>query len=387
MNSTADTNELAANDEKVEPKTSGAVIQALEKLNQNSILLRLLWILACVILLLIAGIIIIYKLEAGAVMYITGMAAAALSLFAFHHLMKLIPQTFSILWDRKIIAYKPPKVSAATEANFHLSDSSCLENDYADYIDNLKSWMNHPGQWVMGLLFALLVFSWDYSSVIEFFIAFIIGLMAWRMAITSIKIWQFGKKFCLMPQAEHDDGCGGLEPLGNLCLWNALIVTIPGIFLGGWIIVGQSAKYSLLSEAYTFLAKSYTPLFFKLLLIPLAFAIISFFLPLWSIHRAMLISQAAKKRELDQLSYEINQLDSKLLNQVDNLDPEESEKMVKKLELMQQVYQKNLYIPIWPFNTKIIVKFMTSQAVPVLGLTGLGEPILKVIGSLVGFLS
>lgn len=239
----------------------------------------------------------------------------------------------------------------------------------------------------MGLFFALLVLTWDWSLVIEFFIAFIIGLMAWRMAITSIKIWQFGKKFFLKPQAEHDDGCGGLEPLGNLCLWNALIITIPGIFLGGWIIVGQSAKYSLLPEAYTFMAKSYTPLFFKLLLIPLVFAIISFLLPLWSIHHAMVTSRAAKQRELDQLSYEINQLDSKLLSQVDKLDPQESEKMVKKLELMQQTYQKNRFIPIWPFNTRIIVKFITSQAVPLLGLTGLGQPILKVIGSLAGFLS
>jgi hypothetical protein len=180
----------------------------------------------------------------------------------------------------------------------------------------------------MGLLFTLLVFTWDWSSVIEFFIAFVIGLMAWRMIVISYTIYRLGKKFCLKPQLEHDDGCGGLEPLGNLCLWNMLIVAIPGIFLGGWIIVGQSAIYSLLSESYTLLAKYYTPLFFKLLMIPLAYAIISFVLPLWSVHHAMESSKEAKQRELDQLSYEIDQLEAKLLSQVDKLDPQESEKMI-----------------------------------------------------------
>jgi hypothetical protein len=65
--------------------------------------------LACFILVLTAGIIIFYNREAGTVMYITGMTAAALSLFAFHHLMELLPQTFHALWNRKIIAYRTPK--------------------------------------------------------------------------------------------------------------------------------------------------------------------------------------------------------------------------------------------------------------------------------------
>jgi hypothetical protein len=370
------TNELPPNSEIV--KKPDVVMQALVKLAPNNKLQWLLQTLACFILVLIAGMI-IYNREAGTVMYVTGLAAASLSLFAFHHLMKLLPQTFHTLWNRKVIANRTLKTS--TEANL-----SSLENQYAEYIDKLRSLMNHWGQWAMGLLFTLLVFTWDWSSVIEFFIAFVIGLMAWRMIVISYSIFRLGKKFCLKPQSEHDDGCGGLEPLGNLCLWNILIVAIPGIFLGGWIIVGQSAKYSLLSESYTSLAGYYTPLFLRLLLIPLAYAIISFVLPLWSVHHAMESSREVKQQELDQLSYEIDQLEAKLLSQVDKLDPQESEKMIKKLELMQQTYQKNRSIPVWPFNTRIIVKFATSQAVPVLGLTGLSQPILKVIGSLADFL-
>lgn len=373
MNSAIDSsNKLPANSEKIHPEKSDVVMQALNKLNQNSILLRLLWTLSCFILLLIAAIIILYSLEAGEVMYITGWATAALSLYAFHRLMKQIPRTFLILWERKIIASSP-------------NQTEDLEKQYAKYVDDIRNLMNHHGQWAMGLGFTFLVLTWDYSSVIEFFIAFIIGLLTWRMAINSIKVWQLGKKFCLKPLPEHEDGCGGLEPLGNLCLWNALIVTIPGIFLGGWIIIGQSAKYSLMSDSYVSLAIYYTPLFFKLLWIPLTFAVISFFLPLWGVHRVMVSWREKKRRELDQLAYKINELNSEFLNQVDKLDPHESEKMAKKVELMQVTYQKNLHIPVWPFNTRIMVKFITSQLVPLLGLTGLGQPILKIIDSLMDF--
>ncbi len=384
MNST---NESLPNSERVEPEKS--VTQALDKLAPSSNLQWLLWTLPSSILLLIAGIVILYYFKAdilmsiagtkkveGIVMYITGLTAAALSLFAFHHLMNLLPQTFRVLWNRKVIADRTPE-----------ADPSGLENRYAEYIEKLKNLMNHWGQWIMGLFFALLVFTWDWTLIMEFLIAFIIGLMAWRMLVISWNIWQLGNKFSLKPQAEHDDGCGGLEPLGNLCLWNMLIVAIPGIFLGGWIIVGQSARYSLLPESYIVLAILYTPLFFKLLMIPLAYAVVSFVLPLWSIHHAMEFSRTNKQRELDQLSYEIDQLEARLLNTVDKLDPQESEKMVKKLELMQQTHQKNRSIPVWPFNIRIVFKFITSLAVPLLGLTGLSQPILKVIESLVGFLS
>ncbi len=340
---------------------------------QNSVLRWVLWLLPWVIMILVIVIFIKYDHRApGTIMYITGMIAAALSLFTFQFLMELIPETLSAMWNRKIMVDQPGMVlvnAKMTEDVFNpdnnASGSSRLENQYLEYIGGLEKWMNHPWQWVVGLAFSLLVFTWDYSLKIEFFIAFIIGLMAWRMAVASVNIWQLEKKFYLEPQLGHDDECGGLEPLGNLCLWNALIVTIPGIFLGGWILVkfisGQGTDYSSLSEYYT-------PKFYRLLLIPVAFAIVSFFLPLWGVHQTMVTWKARTQKQLDRLGYNINYLDSVLLNRADKLEPQESENMSKKLELMREIYQKNRSIPEWPFNTKIVIKFATSQAVAVLGL-------------------
>ncbi len=351
------------------------VAQALDSFQgvRNRVLRWVLRLLPWVILLLVIVIFIKYDHRApGTVMYITGMVAAALSLFAFQLLMGLIPETLSALWNRRIIVNQPEMVlvdAKITEEVFNPdnngSDSSQLENQYLEYISGLEKSMNHPAHWLTGLAFSLLVFTWDYSSKIEFFIAFIIGLMAWRMVVASVKIWQLERTFYLEPQLGHADGCGGLEPLGNLCLWNALIVTIPGIFLGGWILIkfisGPGTDYYLLSAAYT-------PLFYKLLTIPVVFAVFSFFLPLWGVHQTMVTWRAKIQRQLDRLGYNINYLDSELLNKADKLEPQESENMSKKLELMREIYQKNRSIPEWPFNTKIIIKFATSQAVAILGL-------------------
>ncbi len=97
-------------------------------------------------------------------------------------------------------------------------------------------------------------------QIAEHFIAFIIGLMAWRMLVIGVQVWKLGKRFDLNPQLGHPDTCGGLEPLGNLCLWNALILALPGVFLGGWIILGPSTKYGDI----------YTSLFYKLLILPVS---------------------------------------------------------------------------------------------------------------------
>jgi hypothetical protein len=56
--------------------------------------------------------------------------------------------------------------------------------------------------------------------------------------------------------------------------------------------------------------------------------------------------------------------------------------MTKSLDLMQQTYRTNQNIPMWPLNVTILSKFATSQLVPLLGFTGLGQPVLKVVDAL-----
>ncbi|MCD4806870.1 MAG: hypothetical protein K8R13_04755 [Methanococcoides sp.] len=368
------------------PKMSDGVTRALETFQgvENQILRRFLLLMPWFILIIVVVNLQTYgftDIPAGVIMWTTGMVAAALSLFALNVLMDRIRETLVALWSRKIIVDKPTMFFVDVDMTWEdintTNDSSIsiqLEKKYVKYINDLERSMNHPGQWVTGLLFSLLVFTWWIirdihigQLILELFIAIIIGLMAWRMVIVSIKIWQLGTEFCLEPQLGHADKCGGLAPLGNLCLWNALIVTIPAIYLGGWIILGSILDSYHLYDQYYYQAKIYAPIFSKLLLILVPFAVIGFFLPLWSVHQIMLAWRAGVKRQLDHLSHYIHHLDHDILNRSDMLEPQEVDKMVKKLELMEQIYQQNRHTPVWPFNIKILVKFMTSQIVPALG--------------------
>ena len=197
------------------------------------------------------------------------------------------------------------------------------------------------------------------------------------MLVIGVQVWKLGKKFDLNPQLGHPDNCGGLEPLGNLCLWNALILALPGVFLGGWIILGPSTKYDDI----------YTSLFYKLLLIPMSWAAISFFLPLWSVHQILLAKREAIRLHLDQLGRSIDQMAHQMLDRAHELEPDESEKMAKKLELMRQTYQQNKDYPVWPFNYEILKKQALSQIVQVLSLTGLVKPILDAVKIVVDLLN
>ncbi|WP_129582645.1 hypothetical protein [Methanolobus psychrotolerans] len=225
-----------------------------------------LYLLPWAILITIIFIILNYQVNAGRIMYITGLLTAAMSLFAFQILMQKIPRTFKTIWDRKIVIEcesASPDVEQETglpDEHEKITGRNHLEMKYLEFIRNLEKLVNNPFQFLSGIFFSLFVLTWQYSSKGEFLIAFIIGIMAWKMTITAIYVWKIGKYFCIEPQLGHADKCGGLSPLGELCLWNALIVTIPAIYLGSWIVIGMITEPQ---TAYFIIFAKYSELFFK----------------------------------------------------------------------------------------------------------------------------
>lgn len=343
-------------------------------------LLRLLpWLMLAIPLAVLTGRLAV----SGAPMFLSGWVVAAAALLAFDVLMWRIPGTLAALWDRSLIAGTSVVADGAQS----------LEGQYAAFIRNVESWLNHPGQAAMGIGFAVLVATWfqvrfspTYTGLLtiaefggECLVGFTVGLMAWRMGVVGWKVWELGRRFDVTPLLQHPDGCGGLEPLGQLCLSNALIVSVAGLFLGGWIVVGPITQYHALAAAYA-------PLFTKLLIIPLVFAGISFFWPLWSVHEIMVAKRALVRQRLDALGRSIDDVARELLTCAGDTDPTKAADLAKRLELMQQTYQSEQHVPVWPFNTSILTKLLTAQAVPLLGLTGIGEPVLKEVQALVGLL-
>lgn len=338
------------------------------------------------------------------VMYISGVLDAAAALYAFQILMQIAPKAFNRLYNRNIIALKPDVRGAPPDADPVNDDS--LVDAWGAFMEDFKKDMNHPvHQYVFGALFAsisLLILlyqlgggdlvvsfqtfidlytasdmTWRLRSLIEPLIGFVIGLMAWRMMNVGLHVWRLGRQFEFNIQSGHPDKCCGLEPLGDLCLWNALIVTIPATFLGFWIIIGPRFP------DYVYLK----PLLLTLLPVPMLFALVSFIAPLFSLHQVMMGKRSEVVAQLDRLGQDIDLLERELMETPDKLTLKEREDKVKLLKIKREFYDEKKDIPVWPMNSSLLKKFITSQAIPALGLTGLGEPIINMIESLVEFLS
>lgn len=314
-----------------------------------------------------------YDMHAGRVMYITGLFTAAMSLIAFRILMRKIPETFAIIWDRKVII--DCRRNSGSEGRLgsvpdehdasSVDEQEELEREELGFIQRLEGRINSPFQILSGIVFSLFVLTWNYSSVAEFFIAFVIGIMAWKMAVTAVYVWKMGKDFCFEPQLGHADRCGGLSPLGDLCLWNAIIVTIPAVYLGSWIIIGMITEPQ---TSYFLKSAEYASLFSELLFVPVFFALIAFFLPLWSTHQIMLKWREKKRSQMDHLEQCINKLECRILEEADSMDEKEYGSVFRERELMEKVYRQHRTIPVWPFNISIITRFLLSQSIPVFGI-------------------
>jgi len=87
--------------------------------------------------------------------------------------------------------------------------------------------------------------------------------------------------------------------------------------------------------------------------------------------------------ELDDLAQRIDELSTQLRTLAHTLTPEQGGEKLKSLEFMEKVYEANSRIPAWPIDWQTILKFSSAQAVPILGLLGTSESVVKLVESLV----
>jgi len=312
----------------------------------------------------------------GKEMFSTGLFSAAMALFAFQVLMDRISTIFGTLWRRGSIAGLKGQTASRKES----------VDSYHQFIRGVEDQLNNKYQWVMGGVFAVLVLVWYLpilirlgngfiiilGLVVEVIIALLIGTVVWRMVLISWQVWHLPEKYELEIQVVHPDQCGGLEPLGNLCLWNALILAVAGIFLGGWISIGPNTQFADYAEAYS-------QIFRVLLAVPIILSFVSFLLPLWTTHRVMVEKKAEIQIRLDELAKSIYAESTVLLNKTGNMNFEKGDERNKRLSLMRNVYNQHQRIPTWPINTNIVYKFAAAQAMPVLSFIGFADPFVKIL--------
>lgn len=157
---------------------------------------------------------------------------------------------------------------------------------------------------------------------------------------------QLGTRFELDVHAQHPDRSGGLRPVGELCLINALILAVPALDLGIWILVLQTQGLGAVYAA--------------MIPVLLVLATLVFVQPLYAIHRAIMRSRSRLRPTLDALSAEIDRLAMEQLNAAASTHTDSVKQLSERLSLLRQTYQENHDIPVWPFDKRILGKFVTS---------------------------
>ena len=203
-----------------------------------------------------------------------------------------------------------------------------------------------------------------------------LGLVLWRMIVAALKVRELGRRFDLHLQLDHPDRCGGFRPIGDLCLWNAFLVTVPAVYLAAWV---------LLAPRIPMYGTTYVGLHTAFLGVLAVLAPVTFVAPLWTIHRAMVREATRLRVEVEQLGQQIDRLSRDLLERSNELKPDEVAALARDIDVRQQSYKRSEQIPTWPIDISLAFRFGTSQAIPLLSLTGLGKPVIDAIDRLAKF--
>jgi len=79
--------------------------------------------------------------------------------------------------------------------------------------------------------------------------------------------------------------------------------------------------------------------------------------------------------KLDQLNESIERLEEDLFERSNNLEPNESQSVTKKLEIMRQIYQLHQQYPAWPYNSATLKQLFLLILLP--AIVGLLTLLLK----------
>jgi len=354
-------------------------------------------------------------------MFLTGMLAAAAAAFLFKALLRQIPVVLERLWKRLAVAVpdhstisnqpalesllnRLPSWLGSPDPNRTEDMPADLTARYLYFIKRFESALNHRFSWtfaaaltgIMYVSFSIRIYQtshrwwthlidwpvmkvqngeWSYLAFAasQLVLAFVLGLLLWRMAVAAHKVYQMGNIFDLKLQVTHPDNCGGLRPLGDLCLTNALILTTPAIFLAAWLTVIPA--YGPFTNRYS----SYVSFYYVLLWIVVVLALIAFVQPLYGVHLAMVRERSRLQTPLDGVDQRIALTTHRLLDEAGIANTEQLDDLRKQLAALREIYELNSNVPVWPFDRKVLSRFSLAQFIPMLGLTGVAPAVVTTL--------
>lgn len=318
-------------------------------------------------------------------MFFTGMLSATVASLLVVMLGPAVRRALGALWTARLLVARPPE---ATDAFAKFTDrfqrdldskagSAIVAAAFAVFAtpqffiaeaNGLSSLDNGD----LGRVGAVLA-NWSPLRIIGVAVTALIGAalgpFAWRMAVIGAYVTQLGREFEFRLQSSHPDGAGGTQPLGALCFLNALIVSVPSIFLGVWrtliaTLPDVRARYGYLEGWFTFL-----------LAVTVLLALVGFLLPLYSLHQAMERERDRRRPTVERMSDDLATLADQVRRAATEGARDELAMLTRQQDVLSAVYLRERGLATWPVDATIIRSFVVSQVVPLLSLTKVADAI------------
>lgn len=203
------------------------------------------------------------------------------------------------------------------------------------------SFIDTKGMWFNKELFP---FSWAYWFSILYFLWFGLSLLAWKLYII-VKYVRLLGTYDFDLQIMHPDKCGGFKSIGDLCFNINIVSLVLGVVFAGMIY---------------FISLKEQPQILLYLILYIGISLFFFFYPIMGIHNAM---QNRKTELMNKINVKIkNQNLYENIYKNGNVDKE----ILKKIQDIRKINSEISKIPVWPFDSETLRKFVTTTVLPVI---------------------
>ena len=153
----------------------------------------------------------------------------------------------------------------------------------------------------------------------------------------------------IVAQPGHIDRAAGLKPIGDYYFFQAMVVAIPSIFLAVWWFI-----IPILTPWYSHWRNPYL----GLLIIALAFEILSFIIPMWVFHLVMRDQKIEHLVKADELSNNMLLLEEKILAAKDT---QLTKELQQQLDFQRGKYWEIEQMPTWPVDATTRRRFTVNN--------------------------
>jgi len=179
--------------------------------------------------------------------------------------------------------------------------------------------------------------------------AIVVGRRVGRMIAYGSMGWYLKDEHVeIRPVPGHIDGAAGLRPVGDYCLFQAMVVATPAIYLAVWSFAipafpATRVRYSQWMHPYLWL-----------LAMAIIIEILVFVVPMWRFHLDMTAAKKGFLAEADRLSDEIAAIEARLGKSETR---EDRDALSQELSIKTKQFWNIELMPTWPVDVVIFRHF------------------------------